>query len=306
MAAYLLVRAFFVVFSLLPPSWAAALGRRLGGLWGRLDKRHIAIALTNLEIAFPGLPLARRRRIALDSYRNIGECYGLMTQFHKFKRMGKDRLARWVRYEGYESFRKIKGEGSPVLVLTGHLGLWEFMAFAHARLNQPLSFLVRPVKNRRIDRFLNGLRMLSGNTAIPKRNAMNTVFETLKSGGEVGVLVDQDANAREGVFVDLFGKKACMIKGPAVMAMRAEARVLPVFLVRDEERKARYCIQIMPEVPMRNSSDLDADVQENSQRLSRALEEAIARWPDRWLWFHRRWKTRPPGDTEDVYAARKP
>lgn len=306
MAAYLIIRVFFAALRLLPPSWAAALGRGLAGAWGRLDRRHLEIALINLDIAFPDLPESAKRRIALDSYRNIGECYGLMSQFPKFLRMKPERLRRWIRYEGLDAYLEAKRQGKPVLVLTGHLGLWEFMAFGHALLYRSLHFIVRPVKNRRIDRFLNGYRMMSGNTAIPKREALKAVLRAFTDKGDVGILADQDAHARDGVFVDFFGKAACTIKGPALMAARGNAAVFPVFMVEDETRQARYCIRVLTEVDLQRSGDLEADTQENTRRMMAAFEEAVRRWPGRWLWFHRRWKTRPPGDMESVYARRAP
>jgi Kdo2-lipid IVA lauroyltransferase/acyltransferase len=189
-----------------------------------------------------------------------------------------------------------------VIFLTAHLGGWELMAFSHAVLRQPIHFIYRPLGQPRLDEWLLRRRSLSGNTPVPKREALRQVIRALSRGRDVGILADQNVQPQDGVFVDFFGRRACTAAAPAVLAQRGDAVVIPVFLVPDSDGPTRYVIHMQPALPVRRSGDFTADVLENTACFAGAIEAAVRRWPDRWLWGHRRWRTRPPDEPEDPYA----
>ncbi|HNR39055.1 MAG TPA: lysophospholipid acyltransferase family protein [Acidobacteriota bacterium] len=293
-------RGIMTLLYVLPLGAAIGFTRWVAGLYFRLDRRHQRIADVNLSIAFPDMTPARRQQVARDSYRNLGEMLALIAHFPRLR--DRKRLSKLVRYDFTDEYVKFKAENRPVLILTAHLGCWELLSFAHGVFHRPIHYLYRPLDNPRIDNALLRYRGLSGNQAISKRDASRKVLRALASGADVGILADQNVQEREGVFVDFFGKKACMTSGLALLALRSGAAVIPSFLVPDPERRTRYLIHALPSIPVRNTGNTEADVLENTSRYARCIEEAIRQWPDRWLWGHRRWKTRPVDDLADPYA----
>ena len=298
--AYGAARSVVGFSAALPLPLALALARAAGRAAFRLDRRHRAIAAVNLAIAFPELAPAERLGLARGSYENMGEMLVHVGRFPRWLR--RQRLARLVRYEHPEEYLRFKEAGRPVIFLTAHLGGWELMAFSHAVLHRPIHFIYRPLGQPHLDEWLYRRRSLSGNTPIPKRAALRQVLRALARGEDVGILADQNVQPQDGVFVDFFGRQACMSAAPAILAQRGDAEVIPVFLVPDPAGPAHFAIHMLPALPVRRSGDFTADVRENTSRFAGAIETAVRRWPDRWLWGHRRWRTRPPDDPDDPYA----
>ena len=203
--------------------------------------------------------------------------------------MNRDNIGDWIRYEGLQYFQQAKEQGRGVLFATAHLGNWELSAFAHGLLTEPMNIVVRPLDNRRIDDFVEKRRQLSGNAIISKREAARAILRALQKNEAVGILIDQNTSAAEGVFVNFFGTAACANSGFVKIAARSGAAVIPGFALWDGGER-RYVLRFYPPVPMRG------DVLEDTQRLHAVLESVIRQYPDQWLWIHRRWKMRPVGE----------
>jgi len=298
--ALLICRAVLRGFGLLPLRIGIFLARCIAWLYFRMDRRHRRIARINLDLAFPDLTTAEKHRLARRSFQNLAEMLVLVSHFPRL--LDRRRLERLVRYSDLDEYLRCKAEGRPVLMLTGHLGCWELLSFSHAVFQRPLHFLYRPLDFTEADELLMKYRTMSGNKPIPKKEALRKVLRALGQGEDVGILIDQNVQASEGVFVEFFSRQACWTFGIAAMAMRGNAVVIPAFLVPDPQRRGRYLIQVYPSVPIQKTDDYEADIRENTSRFARAMETAIRQFPDRWLWAHRRWKTRPPEDAADIYA----
>jgi KDO2-lipid IV(A) lauroyltransferase len=177
-------------------------------------------------------------------------------------------------------------QGRGVLFATAHFGNWELSAYAYALLAAPMDVVVRPLDNPSIDALVERRRGLSGNRAIGKREYARAILKSLAANRAVGILVDQNSAAAEGVFVDFFGVKACAGVGFAKLAARSGAAVIPGFAVWEKAEK-RYVLRFLPRV------EITGDAERDTQAVQSALERAIRQYPDQWLWIHRRWKTRP-------------
>jgi KDO2-lipid IV(A) lauroyltransferase len=269
--------------------WAAGV---LAGALRRAVPRLSQVGRRNLALAFPDLSEGRREEILRGVYRSLGRA---LLVFARFPRLRRENLDQWIRYEGFEHFERAQAGGRGVLFLTGHLGHWELSALAHGFYGHPLNVLVRPLDNPYIDRLVARYRTLSGNRLIEKLDSPRRIMEALRAGEAVGMLVDQNASLDGGVFVDFFGVKACASTGLVRIALRTGAPIVPGFALW-EEREQRYVLRFWPALEMVRSSDPEADVQVNTQRVHTRLEQIIRQWPDQWLWIHRRWKTRPPGE----------
>lgn len=244
-------------------------------------------AWRNFELAMPELDREARARLLEGCWLNLARVIAMMAQF---PRIGKDNIGRFIRYEGFENYRNAKARGRGVLVAAAHLGNWEFSAFAHALMTEPMAVVVRPLDNPLLDDIVTRHRTMSGNRVIGRgQDFLRPLLETLRSNGAVGILVDQNVTADRGVFVDFFGRKACVDSGFARLAHRTGAAVLPGYALWSES-EGRYVLHFEPEIAM--SGDAHAD----TQAVQARLEAAIRRAPEQWLWIHRRWKTRPEGE----------
>jgi len=251
-------------------------------------------AQQNLRLAFPEWSPARRRSAIRSMQRQLG---WMAAEFARFPRYTKKNIEETVSMEGLENFLAAQARGKGVLFLTGHMAAWELAPVAHALRGYPLHFLARSIDNARVDRLVNRYRCLCGNAPIEKNRSARSVLTVLRSGGTVGILADHNTLPSEGVFVDFFGTPACTTAGLARFALHTGAAVVPGFLHWDDAaRKYRLCFG--PAVEISRTGDEAADIRENTQRFTRTIEQHIRKYPDQWLWLHRRWKTRPAGGAE--------
>jgi Kdo2-lipid IVA lauroyltransferase/acyltransferase len=249
-------------------------------------------AMRNLQLAFPEWSDAQREQAIRRMVRQVGWMAGEFSQFPKYTR---DRIERIVVIDGEENFDAAQRRGKGVLFLTGHMSAWELAPFAHARYGHPLHFLVRPIANSRVDELINGYRCLSGNLPIGKNKSARAILKVLGEGGTVGILADHNTAPGEGVFVNFFGIRASTTSGLARIALHTDAAVVPGFLSWDESLR-KYRLGFQPAVELSRTGDQEADIVENTARFMRIVEEWIRAHPDQWLWVHKRWKTRPPGE----------
>jgi Kdo2-lipid IVA lauroyltransferase/acyltransferase len=154
---------------------------------------------------------------------------------------------------------------------------------------------VRPISNARVNELINHYRCLSGNRPIDKNKSARAILKVLAEGGTVGILADHNTALEEGVFVDFFGIPASTTSGLARLALRTDAAVVPGFLFWDESL-GKYRLRFEPPVELARSGDEEADVRENTQRFTSVIERYVRAHPEQWLWVHKRWKTRPPGE----------
>jgi len=271
--------------------WAPlALAWRLGCLYARVLDRALPrlrrVAERNLAFALPELDEGGRTRVIDGVFRSVGR---LLVTFARLPHIRRDNVDQWIRYQGFEHFERALCRGRGVMFATAHLGNWELSAYAHALLAAPMYVLARPLDNPSIDALVESRRALSGNHVILKRDFARVILKALHDNQAVGILVDQNASADTGVFVDFFGVTACAGAGFARLAAHSGAAVIPGFALWSETER-RYVLRFYEPL------EVTGDVQRDTQVLHRHLEGIIREYPDQWLWVHRRWKTRPPGE----------
>jgi Kdo2-lipid IVA lauroyltransferase/acyltransferase len=274
-----------------PLPLAKGIAAAIFGLGRVLTPRWRQTAQTNLALAFPDWKPERRARAVCECYRNLGRN---LLALARLPRLTSLNIGHWIRYEGFEHYEEAISKGRGVIFLTAHLGAWELSAAAHALYGHPMWLMVRPLDNPFLDRLVDARRRLFGNRTIRKKDSAREVLAVLRSNGAVGILADQNAGGADGVFVDLFGRKASATKGVAQIAARTGAAVVPGFAVWNDADQ-RYVLKFYPTVALVDSSDREADLVENTQRCQSAIELAIRDSPGQWLWIHRRWKRQPDG-----------
>jgi KDO2-lipid IV(A) lauroyltransferase len=278
----------------LPRGLSLSLGRLISEAGYLFSTRLRRIGEKNLALAFPDLPLSQRRRIIKGVFVNLGR---LLGEFSQLPKLTRENIKEVVVYDGFENYAESARRGKGTLYLTAHFGAWELCPFAHAVYGHPLKFVVRPIDNPLIDRVINSFRMLSGNQIIEKREALREILKALKKNEAVGILIDQNATLDAGVFVPFFGIPACTTTSIATIALRTGATVLPGVLIWDDKLR-KHRLRFEPPVDLIETGNLQYDIAVNTALFNQILEGLVRKYPDQWLWVHRRWKTRPAGENE--------
>ena len=250
------------------------------------------MGLRNLELAFPEMPAAEREPILRLEYRNLG---WLLAEFCQMSGYTSTFASRFIRYEGLEHYLAARDRGKGVLVLTGHLGAWELSSYYHSLAGYPMGMVIRRLDNPLVDRMVNRIRCRHGNRVLHKDDFARGLLAAMRAGETVGILMDTNMTPPQGLFVPFFGVSACTASGLARVALKTGAAVLPGFLLWEESER-QYVLHFYPEIALVDTGDAEADAAENTARFTAVIEDSIRQYPSQWLWMHRRWKTRPPGE----------
>jgi KDO2-lipid IV(A) lauroyltransferase len=280
------------VIGVLPRPLAHGVGIMIGKLVYHLHPRLRRVGRRNLELAFPEKTPAERREILRGVYVSLGRLLGEACLFPRYTSANASEIAV---YQGFENFEAAEKRGKGVLLLTGHFGGWEVGSFFHSLCGHPMQIVVRPLDNPYVDDLVSRYRGLHGNTMIGKQEFARGLISAMRKNETVGILMDTNMTPPQGVFVNFFGIVACTASGLARVALHTGATVVPAFTIWDSVLR-KYRVEFAPPVEMVRTGDNDADAVANTARFTRIIEEFVRRYPDQWLWVHRRWKTRPPGD----------
>lgn len=257
-------------------------------LMGRLRR----VGRRNLEIAFPEKSLRERKRILRGMYVSLGR---LLAEFCLFPSYTPQNVEKIAVYQGFENFEQAEQLGKGVLLLTGHVGGWEIGSFAHSIYGHPMNIVVRPLDNPYLNRMAENYRGRFGNRLLPKQDFARGLLSAMHKGETVGILMDTNMTPPQGDFVPFFGVLACTATGMARVALKTGAAVVPAFTIWDDSLR-KYRVVFEPAIKLVKTSDPDADVLANTALFNKAIEDVVRKHPDQWLWVHRRWKTRPPGE----------
>jgi KDO2-lipid IV(A) lauroyltransferase len=281
---------------LLPRGLARAVGAGIAAAAFHALGRLRGVGIRNLKLAFPEMPEAEREKILRSEYRNLGT---LLAEFCLMPGYTPEGASRFIRYQGLDNYLAARDRGKGVLVLTGHLGAWELSSFYHSLMGMPMGMVIRRLDNPLVDKFVNRIRCLHGNRVIHKDDFARGLIASMRAGETVGILMDTNMTPPQGVFVPFFGVEACTASGMARIAAKTGAAVVPGFLLW-EQTEQKYVLRFGRELDVVYTGDSETDVVTNTAAFTEAIERRIRQYPDQWLWMHRRWKTRPPGE-EGIY-----
>jgi KDO2-lipid IV(A) lauroyltransferase len=280
----------------LPRPLARSIGAGVGALAFSVLGRLRGVGIRNLELAYPHWEKAQRKQVLKTVYRNLG---WLLAEFCLMGGYTAKEAGNFIEYEGLDHYLQARARGKGVLVLTGHLGAWELSSFYHSLAGYPMGMVIRRLDNPLVDAFVNQIRCRHGNRVIHKDDFARGLISSMRSGETVGILMDTNMTPPQGVFVPFFGIPACTASGMARVALKTDAAVLPGFLVWDKARR-RYLLRFGAAIELIQTGDAEADAVANTVQFTAAIEMAIRKDPEQWLWMHRRWKTRPAGE-QGVY-----
>lgn len=274
----------------LPHEGARGVGRAVGSLAHRLDRRHREVALRNMALALPEIPEAERRRLVPACFRHFGAALCDAISSTRFD--GRELCHRFT-LEGWEHLDEAESRGKGIFILSAHLGFWELVPPMIGLTRGRMDIVVRPADNPWLDRELRALRERFGNAVIPKHGAARKMIEVLRDTrdkGRLGILIDQRVQEREGIPVPFFGRPALTTPVLARLSLRTGAAVVPIAAYPEPE--GRYRIVVRPPILPPEEKDGDEAVTALTRRYLEAAEEDIRKHPEMWLWMHRRWDER--------------
>ena len=276
----------------LPAGAATALGNGIGWILAHVVRLRRTYVLETLARCFPEKTPAERRAL----YAEVCRQQALnVVELLRYAGGREAELAARFAVGGREHVEAARALGKGVLVLIAHFGNYALLALQVPRLfGYPLSVIAKPLRNPTLNEIWWELQRQAGVNGIPARNAYRASVRALKDNGIVGFMLDQNRPAAQGVFVDFFGQPASTTPGLAVMSAQTGAPVLPVFIRRTPE--GRHLVEVRPLVeppPDRQPETIRAF----TAACTRIIEDEIRQYPEQWLWWHKRWKSRPPDET---------
>jgi KDO2-lipid IV(A) lauroyltransferase len=289
---YFALRLLVAAIGVMPRRVARAVGAALGALVRVTLSRLHKTGVQNLAMALPETTAEERETILKGVYRSLG---WELAEFCKMSSYTATQASTFIRYDGLENYLAARDRGKGVLVLTGHLGAWELSSFYHSLMGYPMSMVIRKLDNPLVDAYVNGIRCLHGNRVIHKDDFARGLLTAMNKGETVGILMDTNMTPPQGVFVPFFGVPACTATAMARIALRSDAAVIPGFLLW-EASEQKYVLRFGPQIELVRTGDAQADIVANTALFTAVTESYIRRYPEQWLWVHRRWKTRPPGE----------
>jgi Kdo2-lipid IVA lauroyltransferase/acyltransferase len=281
-----------------PVEWNMAAAGLLGDVMYTFDKRHRERALGNLRRSFPDMPEEKRKRMARESMRHL---FMLFVEVMFTTRLV--RIDTWAKLAELENFRESLGlmlaKHRGLIMLTGHYGNWEILGYILATLGFETTSVARPLDNPYVNDWLLGVREKRGQRILAKKGATEEIPDILQSGGAVGFIADQNAGSK-GIFVDFFGRKASTYKSIGLLAMEYEVPVI-IGYARRLGAHFRYKIGTQDIIYPADWKSQDDPLRYITQRYTSAIEAFVREDPGQYLWVHRRWKTRPKGETAEKY-----
>jgi KDO2-lipid IV(A) lauroyltransferase len=283
---------FIKILGILPRPLARATGIGLAWVVYLLHVRLREVGMRNLAMVFPEKSKAERARILRGEFASLGRQLAEVCQFPRYTRENVEQV---VVYDGLENYQNAYARRKGVLFLTAHFGGWELSAFTHSLHGHWMHVVVRAMDNVYLDRLIRQYRMMHGNQIVEKDDFVRGLLAAMRAGEVVGILMDTNMTPPQGIFVDFFGIPACTASGLARIALKTDAAVVPTFTIWDAAL-GKYRLRFDPAVELARTDDLEADIKANTQRFTSIIEDYVRKYPEQWLWVHRRWKTRPPGE----------
>ena len=259
-----------------------------GKILFNVDRKHRKIALDNLTYAFGHEKQFQEiEEIARQVFINLVKIvFEIAWSLH----LKESQFTEHFKIDGYHNIKNAYQKGRGVLALTAHFGNWELLTIIASMIKFPINIVVRPLDFKPLDHFIFNLRTRYGGKIIPKERSIHAIIKSLNRGEMVALLMDQNVDWYEGVFVDFMGHRACTSKGLALFALKTEAPVVPVFMIRE---KSGLRAEFGPEIVTVKTGDRQKDIETNTQEYNRVIENFVRRYPGQWFWIHQRWKTKP-------------
>ena len=252
------------------------------GKYRRLTKKHLRLAFGNTKTE------KEISRIARKVFINLGLSLIEILSLPKIK----DRLDLMIDVKDIKKIDDALAKGKGVVVISAHFGNWELISIIFALKGYPANIIARPIYYEKYNEWITFLRNSMGVNVIYRTGSPKEILRALHKNELVGITPDQDIDSIDGTFIDFFGMKTYTPIGPVKIAMAAGSPIVPMFIVRNGKK---HTIHIEDPIVIENIDNKSAAVKEYTQKWSDVIESYVRKYPEQWVWMHKRWKTKLPG-----------
>jgi Kdo2-lipid IVA lauroyltransferase/acyltransferase len=262
----------------------------VGSLFGQLNPGRCRRAADNIRASFPDWPEERVQRTASESIRHMFQLFMVESMISP-RLISPSSWSKYVRVGNVSGLLDLLLRSEPAIFITGHCGNWELLGCVMASIGYPLVALARPIDNPLLNDWLLGIREARGMTVVTKWGATPILQDTLRSGGRLGFIADQNAGD-QGLFVPFFGRLASAYKSIGLLAMRYNVPIAAGAAKRLDDR-FQYELHFADLIRPEEWADQPDPLFYITARYTRAIETMVRHAPEQYLWIHRRWKSRP-------------
>jgi len=283
---YFLRLAGFIIF-ILPIKVGLYLAEFAGGAAFAVMKKERRQTIENLKNAFPEKNDAEIEKIAKGVFTNLCKNGVEWVSVHK---VNKENIDLWVTSEDLDKIGRVLSKGKGGIILGSHFGNWELLHVYFPLKGYHGTTIARRLYFNKYDQFLSSVRASKGVDVIYRDESPKKLLRLLKQNKLIGILGDQDMDSVDGIFVDFFGKPAYTPKAPVAFSLASGAPLIPCLVIREG---SRHRLVIEDPMEMEEKSTKDETIRFNTERWSRLIESYVKKYPEQWVWMHRRWKTKP-------------
>ncbi|MBD3379896.1 MAG: hypothetical protein GF408_05480 [Candidatus Omnitrophica bacterium] len=295
---YYLLRAGFFLLGLIPLKVSLSVAAFLGRRAAKIASGYTAIAVDNLDKALGEDP-ERNARIAEKVFVNLAKNG---AEWIKLSMMDPSRIGEVVtEAEGLENLDAVLEKGKGALVLGFHFGNWELLGLYLKQKGYSGALVAKRIYFHKYNELLENLRGRYGAPVIYRDESPRKMLKELVSGRILGIVPDQDVESVDGEFVEFFGRPAYTPTAPVKLAIAAGTQIVPIFIVRKEDNTHKMIVETPIDAASRDNTG--QNVKELTQKWTTVLEDYVRKYPDQWVWIHKRWKTRPSGNSGKTAAA---
>jgi len=292
-SAYILIKLVVGFFRILPRKAALMIGSFLGRIAPYFVPKERRLAEKHLTMAFGNEKDNQEiRRLSRDIFRFLALNFVDMVRLNT---MTTEEIERICIVHNIEFMQEAHSKGKGIIALSGHMGCWELMGSWLTTIGIKPYALARRLYDPRLERLLVDNRERGGMTVISRGENTREILRAFKQGHLVGMLVDQDTDIR-GIFVDFFGQPAHTASAPALLSLRYGVPIVPLFIYRDNNHNHHICVG--EPLGIEPTGDMEHDIELLTASAAKVTENFIREHPEQWVWFHQRWKTKPPQTTD--------
>ena len=280
---YLLYRLGHLICISIPVNASYAIAAAVAWIYYHLAWRDRNAVIRNLRIVLHGADEKTIKRLSKGVFKNFAK---YLVEFFRFSALDADFVKSRVKVEGLDNLEKGRARGKGTIILSAHIGNWEFGGFIVPLLGYPLSAVVLSHQDKKINDFFTRQRRIANMTPIEIGVSLRSCFEVLRNNGFLALLGDRDFSGR-GMMMDFFGKKAIIPKGPAALSQRLNATIVPCFMIREKDDSFKLVFED-PIFPDLDEAE-DVAIPALTERCLAVIESYIRRYPDQWYIFKDFW-----------------
>ena len=284
---YYLAKIGVFILGIIPLRMSLFVSACMGKISYKVLKKHRDIAITNLNNVFGDDPNLDVSKIAENVFVNLAKNG---AEWIKFPGLNEKNISNLVKeFRGEEYLKESTARGKGTIIMAFHFGNWELLNLYLTIKGYGGMVIARRLYFHKYDKMIARIRKRPGINLIYRDESPKKILKHLKNGGILGVLADQDVDSVEGIHVDFFNKPAYTPVAPVKLGLTTGASLLPCFVVRDTDNKFKVIVE--KPIILDRSGDKDEDVKKYTQEWTKVLENYVRKYPDQWVWIHRRWKT---------------